>query len=102
MRLDEGSRFVGSMTLVLAWYVLMSALAFGIYWMDKRRAARNAWRISERTLHTIELLGGWPGAWTAQRIFRHKWRKTPYVLVFWLIVAVHAVGWTVWFVARNS
>jgi uncharacterized membrane protein YsdA (DUF1294 family) len=85
------------MIFVLAWYVLMSALAFVMYWMDKRRAAHNEWRISERALHTIELLGGWPGAWIAQRMFRHKWRKTRFVVVFWLIVALHALGWTLWF-----
>jgi len=75
----------------------MSMLAFSTYWIDKHRAAHGEWRISERTLHTIELLGGWPGAFIAQRVFRHKWRKTRYVLVFWVIVAVHAVGWTLWF-----
>jgi uncharacterized membrane protein YsdA (DUF1294 family) len=72
-------------------------MAFGMYGIDKRRAGRGDWRISENTLHTIELLGGWPGAWIAQRIFRHKWRKTQYVVVFWIIVALHVTGWTLWF-----
>jgi uncharacterized membrane protein YsdA (DUF1294 family) len=80
----------------------MSALAFSVYWMDKRRASRGEWRISERALHTIELLGGWPGAWIAQRMFRHKWRKTQYVLVFWLIVAVHMAGWALWFAGVDA
>ncbi|MFL6281271.1 MAG: DUF1294 domain-containing protein [Vicinamibacterales bacterium] len=84
------------MTFVLAWYVLMSVIAFGMYWIDKRRATRGDWRVSEKALHTIELLGGWPGAWSAQRMFRHKWRKTHYVVVFWIIVAVHVAGWALW------
>ena len=80
-------------------YALASALAFCLYWTDKRRAGRGAWRISEATLHGVELLGGWPGAWIAQRVFRHKWQKRPYMAVFWTIVAIHAAGW-VWWAAR--
>ena len=83
--------------LVLACYAVMSVVAFILYWIDKRRAERNEWRIAEGTLHAIELLGGWPGSWIAQRVFRHKTRKTPYMVVFWLIVAVHALGWAWWF-----
>ena len=82
---------------VCAGYALMSALAFGTYWLDKQRAGRGEWRIPERTLHGIELLGGWPGAWIAQRVFRHKWNKTPYMVVFWAIVGIHAIAWVWWF-----
>ena len=85
------------MRSVIAYYVLMSTLAFALYGVDKRRAARGAWRISEATLHTIELLGGWPGSLLGQRMFRHKWRKTSYVVVFWTIVAAHVLGWIVYF-----
>jgi len=82
---------------VLAGYLLMSALAVGTYWLDKQRAARGEWRITELTLHGVELLGGWPGAWVAQRMFRHKWKKTRYMIVFWAIVATHALAWMWWF-----
>ena len=84
------------MRWVLAAYVLMSVVALGVYWIDKRRATRGNWRIPEATLHGIELLGGWPGAWIAQRVFRHKRRKTPYLIVFWAIVGIHALAWAWW------
>jgi uncharacterized membrane protein YsdA (DUF1294 family) len=29
-------------------------------------------------------------------VFRHKWRKTRYVLVFWAIAAIHALAWAWW------
>jgi uncharacterized membrane protein YsdA (DUF1294 family) len=64
--------------------------------IDKRRAARGEWRISEAALHSAELLGGWPGALLAQRVFRHKRQKTGYMLVFWAIVALHGCGWAWW------
>ena len=84
-------------TLVVAGYVVMSAVAFGIYGLDKSRASRGGRRIPEATLHAIELFGGWPGAWAAQRVFRHKWKKASYALVFWGIGALHALAWTWWF-----
>ena len=58
-------------------------------WSDKRRAEAGAWRIPEATLHLGELAGGWPGAFLAQRQFRHKTAKISYQAVFWLIVLLH-------------
>jgi uncharacterized membrane protein YsdA (DUF1294 family) len=81
---------------VLAAYVLMSVVSFGLYWIDKRRAVRGEWRISERTLHGTELLGGWPGAWIAQRVLGHKGRKTRYMVVFWAIGGIHTLAWAWW------
>lgn len=75
---------------------MASVVAFALYAVDKRRAARGHWRISEAVLHTAELLGGWPGALLGQRVFRHKLQKTRYMLVFWVIVVVHACAWVWW------
>jgi hypothetical protein len=36
-----------------------------------------------------ELLGGWPGAFLAQRRLRHKCSKVSYQFVFWLIVLAY-------------
>ena len=74
-------------------YAGMSGLTFVLYWIDKRRAGRGRWRISETMLHAAELLFGWPGALVAQQTLRHKNRKVSYQVVFWLIVVVHAGYW---------
>ncbi len=71
----------------------MSAVAFIAYAIDKRCARLARRRIPEATLHTVELLGGWPGAFLAQRIVRHKNAKASYQVVFWLIVALHLAVW---------
>ncbi len=44
---------------------------------------------SEAWLHVTELLGGWPGAFLAQRRLRHKVSKCGYQFVFWLIVLAY-------------
>jgi uncharacterized membrane protein YsdA (DUF1294 family) len=64
----------------------VSAAAFVGQWIDKRKAASGEWRTPEATLHLFELLGGWPGAFLAQRSFRHKTAKLSYQIIFWLII----------------
>ena len=83
----------GSSGMPLLAYVVASGLAFGVYGYDKRQAKAGEWRIPEKALHTIELVGGWPGALLAQQVFRHKTRKLSYQLWFWLIVAAHQAVW---------
>lgn len=74
-------------------YLVMSILAFGLYWYDKQQAKAGQWRTPEKVLHGVELLGGWPGACVAQQLLRHKTRKVSFQLWFWLIVAVHQAIW---------
>jgi uncharacterized membrane protein YsdA (DUF1294 family) len=67
----------------------LSIFTFFAYRSDKRRAEAGAWRISESTLHFAELIGGWPGAFLAQRKFRHKTSKASFQVAFWFIVLAH-------------
>lgn len=69
----------------------ISLLTFWLYFHDKRRAQNGGWRTPESTLHLCELLGGWPAAFVAQRVFRHKTAKGSYRLIFWMIVFLHQV-----------
>jgi uncharacterized membrane protein YsdA (DUF1294 family)/cold shock CspA family protein len=68
---------------------LVSVLAFYLYWRDKFAAQRHAWRTPEAVLHAASLAGGWPGAWLAQRLLRHKSAKESFRQVYWGTVAMH-------------
>lgn len=89
-------------TIALAWYAATSAACFAAYALDKSAARRGTRRVPERTLHALELLGGWPGALAASALLRHKSAKTAFRLVRALIVAAHVSGWGVaaWLAAR--
>ena len=84
--------------VVLLVYAGASVVALVTYAVDKRRSERGGWRVSENTLHLLELAGGWPGALLAMKLFRHKTRKLSFLLVTWGIVALHGVAW--WFALR--
>ncbi|MGE8453395.1 MAG: DUF1294 domain-containing protein [Pseudomonadales bacterium] len=70
-------------------YLVLSALTFTVYAVDKAAARANRWRVSEKTLHLLALAGGWPGALIAQEWLRHKSVKPAFRAVFWITVAVN-------------
>ena len=39
-----------------------------LYAADKNAARRGQWRIAEKQLHLLSVLGGWPAAWLARRL----------------------------------
>ena len=80
---------------VVSLYAVLSLITFFAYWKDKAAAQAGRWRTPESTLHSLALLGGWPGAVLAQQWLRHKTSKMAFRLVFWLTVLVN-VGAFVW------
>ena len=63
---------------VLVWaagyLLLINLVAFLLMGLDKRRARRNRWRISEKTLFLSAVLGGSVGAIAGMYLFHHKTR----------------------------
>lgn len=84
---------------VIASLVMLNLVTFYLYLRDKNAAKTGEWRISEQQLHTLALLGGWPGAWFAQRAFHHKTSKQSFQVTYWATVALHLLGlmaWLIW------
>lgn len=76
-------------------YLGSSVAAFLLYAVDKRAARSKRRRVRERTLHLAGLLGGWPGAALAQRLFHHKSQKSSFQFVFRVTVLANcaALAW---------
>ena len=83
--------------MMLIAYGLLSGVAFLLYRADKSAAAQGRWRTSESTLHVIAIVGGWPGALLARRVFRHKTTKQPFRTIFWGTVIANCAA-LAWFV----
>jgi uncharacterized membrane protein YsdA (DUF1294 family) len=52
--------------------VVINLIAFILYGVDKHRAKNHQWRISEKTLIGIAVIGGSIGAILGMYIFHHK------------------------------
>lgn len=81
--------------------MILSAITYVVYALDKHAAQTGRWRTQETTLHLLELLGGWPGAWVAQQTLRHKSRKPGYRVAFWTMVLLHAAALVAWLWTRR-
>ncbi|MCW4110786.1 DUF1294 domain-containing protein [Segatella copri] len=57
----------------LAYYLLgINAVTFIVYGIDKYKAKKAKWRISEATLLLLAVLGGSIGAWMGMKVWHHK------------------------------
>ena len=80
---------MNAIVIYLCLVFVMSVICFTAYGLDKWRAVNGSRRLPEKTLHTLALLGGWPGALLGQRQFRHKTKKLTFLVVFWCVVVLH-------------
>lgn len=78
---------------ILIYYLLFSAVSAIMHLVDKQRAVKNHPRIREKTLHSMELVGGWPGAILITRAIRHKTSKPRYMWTLYAIATLHVLGW---------
>ena len=55
------------------YYLLaINALSFILFGLDKYKAKKGKWRISEATLLMMAVIGGSIGAWAGMRLWHHK------------------------------
>ena len=76
-------------TFALIYSAAVSAAAFFAYGADKRRAKRGEYRISERALLALSILGGAAGGLLGMKVFRHKTMKKYFWAVNIIALAAH-------------
>ena len=81
------------MKYLIIYMVLMNLVGIVVMGIDKERAKRHAWRIPEKTLFLVSLLGGSVGTWAGMYLFRHKTKHWYFVIGMPAILVVQiAVG----------
>lgn len=66
--------------VILVYLVLINLAGLLSMLIDKRRAIENKWRIPEKTLFLIAILGGSIGSIVGMNTFRHKTKHWYFVL----------------------
>lgn len=66
--------------LLIIYLIIMNVIGLVVMGIDKYRAIRDKWRIPEKTLFLVSLLGGSIGTWFGMYAFRHKTKHWYFVL----------------------
>ncbi len=71
---------------MIYFFLVLSILTFLLFGFDKNAARMNQWRIPEKVLLGLSILGGAVGGLLGMQVFRHKTRKN----YFWIIAIAAA------------
>ena len=76
---------------------ILSVITFFMYGVDKSKAQRGKWRISEKALLISSFIGGAVGGFLAMQLFRHK-TKHWYFNVVNILGLMWQIGLIAWLV----
>lgn len=71
---------------IAIYLLLINVIGFLAMYIDKRKAKKGSWRISEQALFYITLLGGGVGTIIGMYMFRHKTKKLRFTIGFPVIL----------------
>lgn len=80
----------------VAWLAGISAAALAFYGYDKLAAQAGRFRVPERVLLGLALIGGTPGALLGMLLFRHKTRKASFLAALAVVLLIQIVAFLIW------
>ena len=80
------------MKAILLYLLIINASAFLLMLMDKRKSKKNLWRIPEKALLGVALIGGSIGAYAGMQIFRHKTKHLKFTVGIPVIIALQLIA----------
>lgn len=83
--------------ILIITFGILSVITFFMYGIDKFKAQRGKWRISEKALLISSFIGGAVGGFLAMQLFRHK-TKHWYFNVVNILGLVWQIGLIAWLV----
>ena len=77
------------LALLLIYLAAMSVITFFAYGIDKLKAKKGAWRISEKALLGLGFIGGAVGGLIGMKVFRHKTRHRYFWAINFMSLGIH-------------
>lgn len=87
------------MDIITGYLVTVNIVSFILYGIDKYKAKRGKWRISEATLLAVAVIGGSIGAWMGMKVWRHKTMHKKFTIGVPLVFALQ-VTLAIYFLAK--
>lgn len=86
--LEDGLKLEQIFTIqnIIIYLIVMNIIGFLVMYIDKRKAKKGSWRIPEKSLFMVSLLGGSIGTIAGMYVFRHKTQKPKFVIGFPAII----------------
>ena len=84
---------------VIIYLIIINIIGFLAMFIDKRKAIKGAWRIPEKTLFLLTLLGGGIGTIAGMYIFRHKTKKLKFTVGF-PVILITEIALIVYWITR--
>jgi uncharacterized membrane protein YsdA (DUF1294 family) len=79
------------MAIWLGLYLMMNLIGLFIMGADKKRAQKHQYRISERSLWMVAILGGAVGTTAGMQLYRHKTKHTSFKIGFPFLAGIELV-----------
>ena len=83
------------MNIILYYLLAVNIATFFLYGIDKYKAKKGKWRVSEATLLMMAVIGGSIGAWAGMRLWHHKTMHKkfkygiPIIIILQVTIAVY-------------
>ena len=77
------------MNIILYYLLAVNIATFFLYGIDKYKARKGRWRISEATLLMMAVIGGSIGAWSGMRLWHHKTMHKKFKYGIPIIIILH-------------
>lgn len=88
--------------LILTYFALITIVAFVLMGIDKQKAKKGAFRISEASLFITALLGGSIGSIAGMLVFHHKTNHWYFQAFMPLITFVQVTGILIWAIIKTG
>ncbi|MBE5890093.1 MAG: DUF1294 domain-containing protein [Lachnospiraceae bacterium] len=75
--------------VIAIYLIIINITGFAVMGVDKKRARQQAWRIPEKSLFLVSIIGGSLGTFLGMRCFRHKTKHWYFVIFMPLILILH-------------
>ena len=81
-----------ALAIIIGYYILINVVLYVTMVIDKKRAQKNGWRIPEKNMFILAVLGGGLGGLFAMVFKRHKNRHMDFILVFTMTAILHMLA----------
>lgn len=78
--------------IILSYLIVINGIGICLMYVDKKRARQNKWRVQEKNLFIVAILGGSIGVFLGGKWYRHKTKHgsftygIPLIILFQIIV----------------